>query len=127
MKRHVAAAVLGLLLSADLHAQQSAGTILRVAARVEAVCAITASDLNLDSASTPGASPRRGTTYLRATCTPNTGYQVALAGGISSAMDTVTGVGTGMTQDHTVFGAVPATQVLPAEGYGEAVIVRIYY
>ena len=129
VKRHIALVlVFGILPSADLYAQQKAGTILKVSARVEAICEITASDLTLGTTA-QSTSPRRGTTYLRATCTPDAGYQVALSlgRGASPGTDTVTGVGTGMTQDHTVFGAVPATQVLPAEGSGDAVTVRIYY
>ena len=129
MKRHIALVlVFGMLPLADLYAQQKAGAILKVSARVEAICEMTASDLDL-ATTTQSASPRRGTAYLRATCTPDMGYQVALghSRGTSPGTDTVTGVGTGTAQDHTVFGAVPATQVLPAERSGDAVTVRIYY
>src|SRR6476661_1213444 len=37
--------------------------------------------------------------------------------GNTTGTDTVTGVGTGLAQDHTVFGAVPAAQVVPAGDY----------
>jgi spore coat protein U-like protein len=39
----------------------------------------------------------------------------------------VTGVGNGLAQDHTVFGSVPASQVVPAEDYGDTITVRIFY
>ena len=41
--------------------------------------------------------------------------------------DTVTGVGTGLAQDHTVFGQVPAAQVVPAGEYKDIITVRVYY
>ena len=47
--------------------------------------------------------------------------------GNTPGTDTVTGVGTGLAVDHTVFGAVPAAQVVPAGDYGDTVTVRIYY
>ena len=39
----------------------------------------------------------------------------------------MTGVGTGLAQDHTVFGAIPGTQNIPAGDYGDTITVRIYY
>lgn len=47
--------------------------------------------------------------------------------GNTAGTDTVTGVGTGLAVDHTVFGAVPAAQVVPAGDYSDTVTVRIYY
>jgi spore coat protein U-like protein len=47
--------------------------------------------------------------------------------GNTTGTDTVTGVGTGLAQDHTVFGAVPAAQVVPAGDYADTITVRIYY
>jgi spore coat protein U-like protein len=47
--------------------------------------------------------------------------------GNTTGTDTVTGVGTGLAVDHTVFGAVPAAQVVPAGDYGDTVTVRVYY
>src|SRR5687768_17416951 len=47
--------------------------------------------------------------------------------GNTTGTDTVTGVGTGMAQDHTVFGAIPAAQVVPAGDYGDTITVRVYY
>ena len=47
--------------------------------------------------------------------------------GNTPGTDTVTGVGTGLAQDHTVFGAVPAAQVVPAGDYADTITVRIYY
>lgn len=41
--------------------------------------------------------------------------------------DTVTGTGTGLAQAHTVYGTVPAKQILPAGDYTDTITVRIYY
>ena len=162
MKRRVAVLLmLGLLPWADLHAQQTAQTTFRVSARVQAVCDITASDLAFGNYTAQSGSPLLGTTLLRATCTPNTTYNVGLNEGTSpgatvnqrrmvsganvlnyqlysdasrstiwgntTGTDTVTGVGTGTAQDHTVYGTVPAAQVVPAAEYSDTITVRIYY
>ena len=47
--------------------------------------------------------------------------------GNTPGTNTVTGVGTGLAVDHTVFGAVPAAQVVPAGDYGDTITVRVYY
>ena len=47
--------------------------------------------------------------------------------GNTQGVNTVTGVGTGLAVDHTVFGAVPAAQVVPAGDYQDTITVRIYY
>ena len=47
--------------------------------------------------------------------------------GNTTGTDTVTGVGTGLAVDHTVFGAVPAAQVVPAGDYSDTITVRVYY
>ena len=47
--------------------------------------------------------------------------------GNTQGTDTVTGVGTGLSQDHTVFGAIPAAQGVPAGDYSDTITVRIYY
>ena len=47
--------------------------------------------------------------------------------GETTGTDTVTGVGTGLAQDHTVFGAIPGTQNIPAGDYADTITVRIYY
>ena len=79
MKRRVALVlVLGLLPWAALHAQQTAQTTFRVQARVNAVCEITASDLDFGTYSAQGATALQATTLLRATCTPQTTYNVGL-------------------------------------------------
>jgi len=162
MERRVAVLlVLGLLPWAHLHAQQTAQTTFRVSARVQAVCDITASDLAFGNYTAQSGSPLLGTTLLRATCTPNTTYNVGLNEGTSpgatvnqrrmvsgannlnyqlysdasrstiwgntAGTDTVTGVGTGVAQDHTVYGTVPAAQVVPAAEYADTITVRIYY
>ena len=47
--------------------------------------------------------------------------------GNTTGTDTVVGTGTGLAQDHTVFGQVPAAQVVPAGDYQDTITVRIYY
>lgn len=143
-------------------AQDPVTTTFRVSARVNAVCDITASNLDFGVYSAQGSSPLLGTTLLRATCTPATTYQIGLnegtsagatvnqrkmASGATAALnyqlysdsarsviwgntpgtDTVTGTGTGLAQDHTVFGAIPAAQSVPAAEYGDTITVRIFY
>jgi spore coat protein U-like protein len=39
----------------------------------------------------------------------------------------VTGTGTGLSQDHTVYGSVPAAQAVPAGDYQDTITVRVYY
>jgi len=163
MKRHFAVLLmLGMMPWAELHAQaQTATTTFRVTAKVQAVCAITASDLAFGTYTSQSGTPLQGTTILRATCTPGSTYNVGLNEGTSPGStvnarkmasganalnyqlysdasrstiwgntvgtDTVTGVGTGLAIDHTVFGAVPAAQTVPAGDYADTITVRIYY
>jgi spore coat protein U-like protein len=47
--------------------------------------------------------------------------------GNTTGTDTVTGVGNGLAQDHTVFGSIPASQVIPAGEYADTITVRIYF
>ena len=142
--------------------QQTVDTTFRVSARVNSVCEVTASNLGFGVYTAQNASPLLGTTFLRATCTPNTSYQIGLNEGTSpgatvaqrrmasptaSALnyqlysdsarssiwgntpgtDTVTGLGTGLPFDHTVYGAVPSAQSVPAEEYSDTITVRLYY
>jgi spore coat protein U-like protein len=161
MKRAAVLLMLGMLPAAAVHAQQTATTTFRVSAKVQAVCAVTATDLNFGTYTSSTGTPLQGTTLLRATCTPGSTYNVGLNEGTSAGAtvnqrrmvsgpqvlnyqlysdsarsviwgnttgtDTVTGVGTGMAQDHTVFGAIPAAQVVPAGDYGDTITVRVYY
>ena len=162
MKRYFAILLaFGMMPWAGLHAQQTAQTTFRVTANVSALCEVTATDLDFGAYSAQSGSPLQGTTLLRATCTPNTTYNIGLSEGTSpgatvnqrkmvsgtnalnyqlysdsshtaiwgntTGTDTVTGVGTGLAQDHTVFGSVPASQVIPAGDYGDTITVRIYY
>jgi spore coat protein U-like protein len=162
MKRIKVLLLLGMLPCAELHAQQqTAQTTFRVTARVNAVCEVTASDLQFGTYNPKATSPHNVTTLLRATCTPNTTYNVGLNEGASpgatvnqrkmvsgsnalnyqlyreasrtsiwgntTGTDTVTGVGTGLAQDHTVFGSVLPAQAIPAGDYADTITVRIYY
>jgi spore coat protein U-like protein len=47
--------------------------------------------------------------------------------GNTTGTDTVQDVGIGLAKDHTVFGSVPAAQVVPAGDYADTITVRIYY
>lgn len=164
MKQRIAVLLmLGLMPWSELHAQQTATTTFRVLTKVQAVCAVTATDLDFGTYTSAGGSPLQGTTLLRATCTPNSSYNIGLnegttagatvnqrqmkpaAGtqnlnyqlysdssrstvwGNTTGTDTVTGVGTGLAVDHTVFGAIPAAQKVPAGDYSDTITVRIYY
>ena len=154
--------VFGMLPWAGLYAQTTATTTFRVTAKVQAVCAITASDLAFGNYSSQTGSPLLGTTLLRATCTPGTTYNVGLNAGTSAGAtvnqrkmvatgaqvlnyqlykdssrsaiwgntvgtDTVTGTGTGLALDHTVYGSIPAAQVVPAGDYADTITVTIAY
>ena len=162
MKKRVAVLLtLGLMPWAGLHAQQTATTTFRVTAKVNAVCAVTATDLASGTYTSNAGTPLQGTTLLKATCTPSTTYYLGLDQGqspgatinarkmVSGAQvlnyqlysdstrssiwgntpgtDTVTGAGTGLAVDHTVYGSVPAAQSVPAGDYGDTITVRVYY
>ena len=117
MKRRMAVLlVLGMLPWAGLNAQQTA---FRVTARVVEFCDVAAPDRPLPAAA-----------QLRATCTPKTSYLVGPNRGTSPGAtinDTVTGVGTGLPVDHTLFGGVSAVQVAPPGDQADTVSVRFYY
>jgi spore coat protein U-like protein len=163
MKQRIAVLLmLGMLPWTELHAQgQTATTTFRVQTKVQAVCAVTATDLDFGTYTSSGGTPLQGQTLLRATCTPNSSYNIGLNEGTSpgatinarkmvsgtqalnyqlysdsarttiwgntTGTDTVTGVGSGLAVDHTVFGAIPAAQVVPAGDYADTITVRIYY
>jgi spore coat protein U-like protein len=160
MKPHIALLLVLGGMSSGLHAQQTATTTFKVTAKVQAVCAVTASDLGFGTY-VSGGTLLQGTTVLHSTCTPNTTYNIGLDQGqapnatinqrkmISGAnslnyqlysdsarsriwgnttgTDTVTGTGTGLSQDHTVYGSVPAAQAVPAGDYQDTITVRVYY
>lgn len=116
MKQRIAVLLmLGMVPWAGLHAEeQAAATTFKVTARVQAACEVAASDLSFDTS----------TAHVRTTCTPNSTYHVALN---AVPANTVSGAGTGLAQDYTVFGGVPAAQVVPAGAYADAITVRVYY
>lgn len=160
-RRHAVLLALAMLPWAGAHAQQEQSTTFRVTARVQAVCEVTATDLDFGTYTAQSGTTLQGSTLLRATCTPDTTYNIGLNEGTSPGAtvnqrrmvagtqvlnyqlysdtnrstiwgntpgtNTVTGVGTGQPLDHTVFGAVPAAQVIPAGDYGDTITVRIYY
>jgi spore coat protein U-like protein len=160
-RRNLALLALGMMPWIGLHAQQTAQATFRVSARVDAVCEVTAADLEFGVYVAQSDAPLAGTTLLRATCTPDTTYYIGLDQGQSpgatvnqrkmvsgaevlnyqlysdashsviwgntTGTDTVTGVGTGLAQDITVFGSIPASQVIPAGDYTDTITVRVYY
>ena len=153
--------MLGLMPWAGPHAQQTATTTFKVSAKVQAVCMVTASDLNFGAYTSSSGSPLQGTTTVSATCTPGSTYNIALnvgtvgasiyAGrqmasganklnyqlyrnatrtdiwGETSGTDTVQDVGTGLLKNHTVYGVIPAAQVVPAGDYLDTITVRVLY
>jgi spore coat protein U-like protein len=162
MKRYIAVLLtFGMMPLGELHAQLTAQTTFRVSAKVNAVCEVTATDLDFGDYTAQSGTPLLGTTLLRTTCTPNTTYNIGLNEGTSpgatvnqrkmvagaqalnyqlysdasrttiwgntTGTDTVTGVGSGIAQDHTVFGSIPASQVIPAGDYQDTITVRVYY
>src|SRR5688572_6618849 len=85
MKQRIAVLlILGLMPWAELHAQgQTAQTTFRVSTRVQAVCDVTATDLDFGVYTAQAGTPLTGTTLLRATCTPGSTYNVGLSEGTS--------------------------------------------
>jgi len=91
--------VLGMVPAAGLHAQQqTATTTFVVKAKVQAVCDVTATDLDFGTYNAKDASPKLGTTLLQATCSPGSTYNIGLNAGTtagatinSRAMKSVTG------------------------------------
>jgi spore coat protein U-like protein len=77
--------LLGILPWAEVHAQaQTAQTTFVVKARVQAVCEVTATDLDFGTFTAEAGSPLVGSTLLRATCTPGSTYNVGLDAGTSA-------------------------------------------
>ena len=78
--------VLGMMPWAELPAQgQTAQTTFQVKATVQAVCEVTATDLNFGNYSAQTGTPLLGTTTLTATCTPQTTYNIGLNKGTTPA------------------------------------------
>jgi len=73
--------MLGFLPGAGLHAQQTATTTFIVKTTVQAVCVVSATDLNFGNYASGAGSPLLGTTLVQPTCTPGTTYNIALNGG----------------------------------------------
>jgi spore coat protein U-like protein len=86
MKQRIAVLLmLGVLPWAGVYAQsQTATTTFVVKARVQAVCAVTATDLDFGTYNAKDASPKLGTTMLQATCTPGSTYNIGLNAGTTT-------------------------------------------
>jgi spore coat protein U-like protein len=148
--------VLGILSSAELLAEQTTSSTLRVSARVEAICEVTAADVDFGTYAGQGGSPLLGTVRVQTTCSPGMGYHIGLNAVTSSGatidqrrtapdyqfysdsqrktiwgntpgINTVMGVGTGQTRDHTLFGSVPESEVIPAGPNRDTISVRVYF
>jgi len=73
--------LLGAMPWAELHAQaQTVSTTFQVKARVEAVCSVTATNLDFGTYSSGGAAIQ-GTSNVQATCTPGSTYNIKLNAG----------------------------------------------
>ena len=132
MKQRIAVLLmLGLMPWADLRAQQSASATFKVTARVEAGCEVMANNLESGTYTAQGRTLIRALTLLRATCSPDSSYGIGLnertIWSDTAGTDTVIGVGTGISQDHRVFGSGLAAQAIPAGGHADTIVVRIYY
>jgi spore coat protein U-like protein len=140
MKRRIAVLlVLGALPWAGLYAAdtgQTAQTTFRVSATVNAVCAITASDLAFGTYSAQSANALVGTTLLQATCTPQTTYSIGLNEGTSPGAtvdqrNMVSGTNKlnyqlySDTNRTTVWGTTPSARVTGV-GTGTAVPHTVY-
>jgi spore coat protein U-like protein len=102
--------MLGLMPWAGLQAQsQTATTTFKVTTRVDAVCAVTATDLNFGTYSAQGA-PLQGTTQVVATCTPGTTYNIGLNAGST----------TGATINQRKMAGTPATNTLNYQLYSDS-------
>ena len=140
--------MLGMMPWAGLNAQQTARTTLSVTARMEESCKVTAPDFVLGNRTTRGGALLPAKIQLSVTCTPDTTYNVDLNKGTSRGAtiserktatagaavpgnttdtDRVTGVGTGREVDHTLFGEVLATQLIPAGDYTDTITERVNY
>ena len=109
----------------------NAGTPLQGTTLLKATCTpSTTYYLGLDQGQSPGATINQRKMVSGAN---NLTYQLysdssrSTIWGNTAGTDTVTGVGTGLAQDHTVYGAVPAAQSVPAGDYGDTITVRVYY
>ena len=122
--------MLGTLPGTGLHAQQNATqTTFQAKAWVQAVCEVTATDLDFGTYTSKTGTRLDSQTLLRATCTPGTTYNVGLNEGTTAgaSITETAASGTGLAVDHPVFGAVPNAQVIPAGDYSDTITVRVYY
>jgi spore coat protein U-like protein len=90
----------------------------------------TAYNIALNAGAAPGASANRrqmlaGTNQLNYQLYQDSGRSKIWGNTIGT--DTVPGAGTGQSVDHTIFGAVPARQVIRAGEYGDTVTVQVYF
>ena len=108
-----------------------AGTPLQAQTTLRATCTPGMTyNVGLDQGTSPGATV---TARKMVSGTQQLSYQLYTDAsrnavwGNTPGTDTVTGSGTGIAVDHTVFGAVPAAQLVQAGDYQDTVTVRIYY
>ena len=108
-----------------------AGTPLQGTTLLRATCTPgTTYNVGLDAGTSPGATVNQRKMVSGAN---NLNYQLysdsarSTIWGNTTGTDTVTGAGTGLAVDHTVYGAVPAAQVIPAGDYQDTITVRVYY
>jgi spore coat protein U-like protein len=86
MKKYIATLLfVGMAPWTLLNAQsQTTDTTFQVKARVDAVCSVSASDLDFGTYTSASGTATQGTTILKATCTPATTYNIGLNAGTSS-------------------------------------------
>jgi spore coat protein U-like protein len=132
MKRRITVLlVLGILPWAGLNAQQTASTTFRVSANVQAVCAVTAQDLNFGVYNAQGGSPLLATTAVMATCSPGTSYNIGLNEGSTGGTITQRRMASGTntlnyqlysdTSRSTIWGNTTGSDTVTGVGTGLAV------
>jgi spore coat protein U-like protein len=135
-KRAAVVLMLGLMPWAGLYAGQPAQTTFKVSAKVEAVCEVTASDLNFGTYSW-NVGTVQGTTQLTATCTPGSTYSVGLNEGASTgaAVNQRKMVSGSNALDYqlysdsarsTIWGNTNGTDTVTGSGTGSAVGHTVY-
>jgi spore coat protein U-like protein len=140
MKRRIALLLmLGVMPWAELHAQsQTATTTFKVTAKVQAVCQVTALDLDFGIyVGAVGSPARLGSTQMMVTYTPNTSYSVGLnegttAGATINQRKMASGTNTLNYQLYSdsarsvIWGNTPGTDTVTGVGNGLAVDHTVY-
>jgi spore coat protein U-like protein len=145
----LAVVAFGVTAVGSAHAQQ-ATTSFQVTANVQSACTVTATDLAFGNYSASLGVPVDSTSSITVTCSNGLPYGVSvgananartmartLGGGsldygmfneaARSTAFAVAAVGSGLVQNHTVYGRIPANQFVPTGNYTDTVNVTVNY